>query len=137
MSWQGCSYALSRGLLGGRAVVAAALANKIVELPDQLRRSLTSDQGKRMAAHARFNVKTGVPVYFCDPQSPAGGSNETPTACYASTSPNAPRSRTTPKTTSTPSPPNSTEGLDKPSAGRHHHKHSTTCCDEPLNSHRL
>ena len=58
-------------------VVADALAEKIVELPEQLRRSLTWDQGKEMAAHARFTVKTGVPVYFCDPRSPwQRGSNE-------------------------------------------------------------
>jgi IS30 family transposase len=58
-------------------VVADALAAKIVELPDQLRRSLTWDQGKEMAAHAKFSVTTGVPVYFCDPRSPwQRGSNE-------------------------------------------------------------
>jgi IS30 family transposase len=58
-------------------VVADALAEKIVELPEQLRRSLTWDQGKEMAAHAKFTVKTGVPVYFCDPRSPwQRGSNE-------------------------------------------------------------
>ncbi len=58
-------------------VVADALAAKIVELPAQLRRSITWDQGKEMAAHARFSVKTGVPVYFCDPRSPwQRGSNE-------------------------------------------------------------
>jgi IS30 family transposase len=43
-------------------VVADALAAKIVELPAQLRRSLTWDQGKEMAAHAQFSVQTGVPV---------------------------------------------------------------------------
>jgi IS30 family transposase len=58
-------------------VVADALALKIAELPDQLRRSLTWDQGKEMAAHAKFSVNTGVPVYFCDPRSPwQRGSNE-------------------------------------------------------------
>jgi len=58
-------------------VVADALAAKIVELPAQLRRSLTWDQGKEMAAHAQFSVKTGVPVFFCDPRSPwQRGSNE-------------------------------------------------------------
>jgi IS30 family transposase len=59
------------------AVVAEALAAKIVELPHQLRRSITWDQGREMAQHARFSVATGVPVYFCDPRSPwQRGSNE-------------------------------------------------------------
>ena len=58
-------------------LVADALASKITELPDQLRRSLTWDQGKEMAAHARFTIATDVPVYFCDPRSPwQRGSNE-------------------------------------------------------------
>jgi IS30 family transposase len=63
---------------GHRAdVVADALAHKIIELPDQLRRSLTWDQGKEMASHARFTDETGVPVYFCDPRSPwQRGTNE-------------------------------------------------------------
>ena len=57
--------------------VASALATKILELPDQLRRSLTWDHGKEMAQHARFSIGTGVPVYFCDPRSPwQRGSNE-------------------------------------------------------------
>jgi transposase, IS30 family len=58
-------------------VVAGALAAKTVELPEQLRRSITGDQGKEMAQHARFRVATGVPVYFCDPRHPwQRGSNE-------------------------------------------------------------
>jgi IS30 family transposase len=58
-------------------VVADALSAKIAELPERLRGSITWDQGKEMARHARFSVNTGVPVYFCDPHSPwQRGSNE-------------------------------------------------------------
>jgi IS30 family transposase len=67
------------GLQGGHSadVVADALSVKIGELPEQLRRSLTWDQGSEMAQHAKFSVATGVPVYFCDPRSPwQRGTNE-------------------------------------------------------------
>ena len=57
--------------------VVAALAKHIRKLPDELRRSLTWDQGKEMNAHKRFTVATKVQVYFCDPRSPwQRGSNE-------------------------------------------------------------
>jgi IS30 family transposase len=57
--------------------VVAALAKHISKLPEELRRSLTWDQGKEMHAHKRFTVVTNVQVYFCDPRSPwQRGSNE-------------------------------------------------------------
>ena len=58
-------------------VVAEALAGAVTTLPAQLRQSLTWDQGKEMAAHAKFTIATDIPVYFCDPHSPwQRGSNE-------------------------------------------------------------
>jgi transposase, IS30 family len=59
------------------AAVRDAVAERILALPEQLRRSLTWDQGKEMAEHLRFSIDTGVQVYFCDPHSPwQRGSNE-------------------------------------------------------------
>ncbi len=59
------------------ASVVAALSKRIGKLPQELRRSLTWDRGKEMAAHKSFTVATNVQVYFCDPRSPwQRGSNE-------------------------------------------------------------
>jgi len=61
----------------GAEAVRDAITAAIVTLPEQLRRSLTWDQGAEMAQHAQLRVQTGLPVYFCDPQSPwQRGSNE-------------------------------------------------------------
>jgi len=54
----------------GAEAVRDAIADAIRALPEQLRRSLTWDQGAEMAQHARLRIDTGLEVYFCDPQSP-------------------------------------------------------------------
>ena len=61
----------------GAEAVRDAIAASIKELPKELRRSLTWDQGAEMAQHARLRLETGLPIYFCDPHSPwQRGTNE-------------------------------------------------------------
>ena len=61
----------------GAEAVCDAIAQTITTLPEQLRRSLTWDQGAEMAQHAKLRIGTGLQVYFCDPQSPwQRGTNE-------------------------------------------------------------
>jgi IS30 family transposase len=54
-----------------------ALVPVIGALPEQLRRSLSWDQGKEMALHKQITLEADIPIYFCDPRSPwQRGSNE-------------------------------------------------------------
>ena len=54
----------------GAEAVCETIMRTITTLPEQLRRSLTWDQGAEMAQHARLKIDAGVKVYFCDPHSP-------------------------------------------------------------------
>jgi len=54
----------------GAEAVRDAIATTITTLPEQLRKSLTWDQGAEMAEHAKLRITTGLPIYFCDPHSP-------------------------------------------------------------------
>ena len=61
----------------GAEAVRGAIVSTITTLPEQLRRSLTWDQGTEMAQHVQLSIETGLPVYFCDPHSPwQRGTNE-------------------------------------------------------------
>src|SRR4051794_26983415 len=61
----------------GAAAVRDAIAGTITTFPEQLRRSLTWDQGIEMAQHVQLRLDTGLQIYFCDPRSPwQRGTNE-------------------------------------------------------------
>jgi len=61
----------------GAEAVRDAIAASIQTLPEQLRRSLTWDQGAEMTQHVQLRVDTGLAIYFCDPHSPwQRGTNE-------------------------------------------------------------
>ena len=65
-------YTLLGRLPGARdsETVTDILQAMIVGLPAALKKTITWDQGTEMAAHAAFTVKSGCPVFFCDPHSP-------------------------------------------------------------------
>jgi IS30 family transposase len=54
----------------GAEALYQAITRTITTLPEQLKRSLTWDQGAEMAQHARLTIDSGIRIYFCDPQSP-------------------------------------------------------------------
>jgi IS30 family transposase len=59
------------------AVVAKSFAKELKKLPQQMKLSMTYDQGREMAQHKLFTDITGVKVYFAHPRSPwERGTNE-------------------------------------------------------------
>lgn len=57
--------------------VAKAFAKEVKKLPQQMKLTLTYDQGREMAEHKLFTRITGVKVYFAHPRSPwERGTNE-------------------------------------------------------------
>jgi len=57
--------------------VAKAFAKEVKKLPQQMKLSMTYDQGREMAQHKLFTKITGIKVYFAHPRSPwERGTNE-------------------------------------------------------------
>lgn len=57
--------------------VRQAYADAFKTVPDELRKTLTYDQGKEMSEHEQFTIDTGMQVFFAHPGSPwERGTNE-------------------------------------------------------------
>ena len=54
----------------GAGAVRDAITRTITTLPEQLRRSLTWDQGGEMAQHVQLKIDAGIAVYFCGTTNP-------------------------------------------------------------------
>lgn len=57
--------------------VTRAISRQIKKLPEQLRKTLTWDNGPELANHKGLKLESNINIYFCDPRSPwQRGSNE-------------------------------------------------------------
>jgi IS30 family transposase len=50
--------------------VREAFEQELINLPEQMKRSMTYDNGKEMSEHKLFTKNTKMQVYFCHPNSP-------------------------------------------------------------------
>lgn len=50
--------------------ITDGLIQKMKDLPDVIRRTLTWDQGKEMSKHVQIAMDADIDVFFCDPHSP-------------------------------------------------------------------
>ena len=128
----------------GALAVQDALVAKMLTLPEQLRRSLTWDQGSEMARHAQIAEATGLEIYFCDPPTRLGSAarTRTPTGCCASTcqrqrphllrarDARQHRRRTELQAPQTPRLQNPSRDAQRATVREHHHQR---CCVTPLN----
>ena len=121
----------------GAEAVRDAMAREITTLLEQLRRSLTWDQGAEMAQHARLRIDTGVAVYFCDPRSPLQrGTNENTNGLLRQYFPKgthlgahgADDLKAVAATLN--GRPRKTLGWTTPVVGRHLPRPSTSCCNQ-------
>ncbi len=46
--------------------VVSAITQKVIELPQQLKKTLAWDRGMELAQHKLFTIDTDIKVYFCD-----------------------------------------------------------------------
>jgi transposase, IS30 family len=61
----------------GADTVQEQMIAAISRMPDQLRKTLTWDQGPELAKHQQITMATDMAIYFCDPHSPwQRGTNE-------------------------------------------------------------
>lgn len=120
----------------GATAVRDAITAAIADLPEQLRRSLTWDQGIELAEHVRLTVQVDLPVYFCDPHSSwQRGTNEKTNGCSANTFPfpRAPTSACTAARSSRVWPLGSTADPARSSTGRAQPRSSPRHSQPPRN----
>jgi hypothetical protein len=113
----------------GRPALTAAMER----LPERRRRSLTRDQGKETAEHARFSAGTGCRCASATRAAPGSGPvTRTPTAGAPTACPGPPTCAAAARPGWTAPPPSSTAAPDRPSAFRHPHSSWRRRCADPL-----